>query len=360
MVKALLAIKALMNDPEFRRRRRGSGFSARSETDSREGFGRMLPWLIRLVPLLVLWLVLAGCNQREPQLRIGANVWPGYEAMFLARSLGYYDSGPIQLLDFPSSTEVLRAYRNRAIDVAAVTADEALLLAETDPDQQIVLVCDFSNGADVLLAKPEFKSIRDLRGHRIGVEAGALGAYFLARALASEGMTARDVTLLHVPLDEHEDVYLSGKVDAVVTFEPRRTRLLAAGARILFDSSRLPGEILDVLVTRNEVASRRRDALSALVDGWFRALEYLRQHPVESARLVVDREHLKPEEFLAALKLIQQPDRAGNARLLGPGTNNLLGTLRRLSGVMVENKLLGAPVDPAPLLNDHFVRQHKP
>lgn len=349
-----------MNDPAPRCGPGCSFPSARSGTCARAGWGQILSWFIRLVPLLVLWLVLAGCNQWEPQLRVGANVWPGYEALFLARSLGHYDSRPIQLLDFPSSTEVLRAYRNRAIDVAAVTADEAMLLAETDPDQQIVLVCDFSNGADVLLAKPEFKKLRDLRGQRIGVEAGALGAYFLARALASEGMAARDVTLLQVPLDEHEEAYLSGRVEAVVTFEPLRTRLSAAGARILFDSSRLPGEILDVLVTRKEVTSRRREALATLVDGWFRGLEHQRKHPVESARLVVAREHLKPEEFQAALKLIHQPDRAGNAVLLGPGTNNLMGTLRRLSDVMVENRLLRAPVDPSPLLNDGFVRQPKP
>jgi ABC-type nitrate/sulfonate/bicarbonate transport system substrate-binding protein len=35
----------------------------------------------------------------------------------------------------------------------------------------------------------------------------------------------------------------AGVVDALVTFEPHRARLLAGGARLLFDSSQIPGEI---------------------------------------------------------------------------------------------------------------------
>ena len=173
----------------------------------------------RAMTLVLLVFALAGCDKPAPPLRVGANRWLGYEPLFLARDRGYYGGQPVQLLSFLSTTEVIRAYRNGALDVAAVTADEALLLAETLPDQRILLVCDFSLGADVILAKPQFPSLPDLKGRRIGVETTALGAYMLARALARAGMTAHDVTVVPMPLDEHEAAFRQDLVDAVVTHE---------------------------------------------------------------------------------------------------------------------------------------------
>jgi len=74
-----------------------------------------------------------------PPLRVGTNVWPGFEGFYLARDLGYFDDTPVQMVEFGSSSEVLRAYRNGDLEVAALTLDETLLLAETNPQVRIVL-----------------------------------------------------------------------------------------------------------------------------------------------------------------------------------------------------------------------------
>ena len=309
----------------------------------------------RAMTLVLLVFALAGCDKPAPPLRVGANIWPGYEPLFLARDLGYYGGQPVQLLSFLSTTEVIRAYRNGALDVAAVTADEALMLAETLPDQRILLVCDFSLGADVILAKPQFPSLPDLKGRRIGVETTALGAYMLARALARAGMTAHDVTVVPMPLDEHEAAFRQDRVDAVVTFEPSRSRLLAAGAVPVFDSSQIPGEIVDVLLTRAEKMDAARQPLTALVRGWFKALDYLRQNPADAARRMALRQQLTPEALVGSLQLLKFPDREANLRLLGASTNNLATTLRQLSAIMREHKLLERPFDPAALPDPRFI-----
>lgn len=110
----------------------------------------------------------------------------------------------MKFLEYPSTTEVMRAFRGRELEAAAVTLDEVLMLARSDADFSIVLVFDYSNGADALLSKPSIKSIRDLRGRKVGAETGALGAYVLARALKTEGLKAEDITVVHLPVDEHE------------------------------------------------------------------------------------------------------------------------------------------------------------
>ena len=65
----------------------------------------------------VLLLSLFGCmGQPDTALRIGTNVWIGSEPLYLARDLGRLDSDSVQLVEYPSASEVLRAFRNEAID----------------------------------------------------------------------------------------------------------------------------------------------------------------------------------------------------------------------------------------------------
>ncbi len=226
--------------------------------------------LIGLISLLV------SCAATPPRpLRVAVNSWPGYETLYLSKNLGHYDNTPIQLVDFASGTEEVRAYQNGSVEAAALSLDQVLVLATTHPDVRIVTVMDFSHGGDVILAKPEFSTLNALKGKRIGVEANALGAYIITRALQQAEMSPKDVEIVSLGVSEHERAFKTGRVDAVVTFGPARTRLLAKGAKQLFDSTQIPGEIVDVLVMREAVLSE--PAAIALVQGRFRALAALVQ-----------------------------------------------------------------------------------
>lgn len=302
----------------------------------------------------------SGCLQSPTPLRVGTNVWPGYEPLFLARQLGLFPRDRVQVLELPSATEVIAAYRNRAIDVAAVTADEALHLEETMPGQRILLVCDVSLGADVILAKPPVADMKGLRGRRVAVESGALGAYVLSRALELAGMTPTEVVPVALPIHEHEGAYVEGLVDAAVTFEPVRSRLLAQGARIVFDSSRIPGEILDVLLTREDVVKENARELTALMRGWFQALDRLNADPEGTAAMAAERERITPEAFLAARRLLEIPDLARNRQLLSPGPEGLEGPLRRLAATLLEHRLLSRPVPVEGMLEGRFLQEVRP
>jgi NitT/TauT family transport system substrate-binding protein len=335
-------------------------------TEGRQRTGsRFLEWMVRhfqsssrRTPILVVALLVgvwAGCREPVQPLRVGCNMWPGYEPLHLAQELGLYDQHSVQVIRFPSATEVIRAYRNRVIDVAAVTADEALLVAETQPDQRIILVLDFSKGADAIIANPKFPSMNALRGHRIGLEPNALGAYMLARALETAGMAVSNVVVVPVGLESHEVSLLSNRVDAIVTFEPRRSRLLAAGMISVFDSSRIPGEIVDVLLTHEELTRSNRKELRGLLHGWFRALNYMKGNPGDAIARLARRERMNPSEFQKLLADLDLPDRAANLGLLGSATNSLRGTLKRLSDEMISHKLMENAVDPSRILDPTLV-----
>ncbi|TAE54249.1 MAG: nitrate ABC transporter [Oscillatoriales cyanobacterium] len=304
-------------------------------------------------------VILASCTKAEAPLRVGANVWPGYETLYLARSLGYYDNTPIRLVDYPSGTEEVRAYRNGEIEAAGISIDQALVLAATNPDVKIVVVMDFSNGGDVILGKPEIPNLQGLKNRPVGVESTALGAFIITRALEQKGMSPKDIKIVSLGVSEHERAFKDGKVDAVVTFGYARTKLLAVGAKQLFDSSQIPGEIVDVLIVRDDVINKQPKALQALVDGRFRALDYLTKNPQDAAIRIAPRTGVTPEQFLESLKGLSSPSLQENQKLLGKTDPSLLNGVKRLSQVMLENKLLPKAVNPAPLLDDKLVKKVK-
>ncbi|MBI5767320.1 MAG: ABC transporter substrate-binding protein [Verrucomicrobia bacterium] len=315
---------------------------------------RSFPWRASVVALT---LGLAACGEAPASLRVGANIWPGYGPLFVAESLGHYHAPRVQIFSFPNATDVMRAYRSRAIDVAAVTADEALALAQTDPEQRIILVCDASNGADMILAKPPVATVADLRGRTVAMEAGALGAYMLARALQAGGVKDSEVTVHSRGADTMHTGYDDSRVDAVVAFDPVATQILQRGARKIFDSSQIPGEILDVLVTRRSVIERQPANVQQLVDGWFLAVGFLKDNPAEAGRRVASRGRLPPDTYPAALRTIEIFDAPRNARFFTTAAGALPAQLRSLHDVMIEHKLLSAPVPLAPLPDGRFVTQ---
>jgi NitT/TauT family transport system substrate-binding protein len=124
-----------------------------------------------------LLFTLFACTQTpQPIFKIGTNMWPGYEPLYLARALNHLDSQKVQLVEFTSTSEVIRAFRNGTIDGAAVTLDETLLIIEAGIDAKVILVFDVSAGGDVIVGKPEIRSMAEARGKRVGFENTALGS----------------------------------------------------------------------------------------------------------------------------------------------------------------------------------------
>ena len=170
---------------------------------------------------------------REPEtaLRIGTNVWIGSEPLYLARELGHLDPAAVQLVEYPSASEVLRAFRNQAIDGMVISLDELFGLAADGLQPRIILVVDVSHGADVVVGRRGMKTMRDLKGKSVAVESGALGAFVLSRALALNGMQASDVNVVHLESNEQPSAFEKGQVDGAVTFDPYRAQFLQGRRR---------------------------------------------------------------------------------------------------------------------------------
>jgi NitT/TauT family transport system substrate-binding protein len=304
----------------------------------------------------MLWLGLPGCRRKNEQpLRVAAHIWPGYEFMFMAQREGLLDSGLVSLRETASASESIEALSKGEVDAAALTLDEVLRARAAGVRISVVLVFDISAGADVVLGRPGMQQLREIKGRRIGVEQGALGALMLAKMLQAAGLQRGDVRVVPLTIDQHEAAWLQGDVDVLVCYPPASSRLLNAGAVNLFDSRQLPDTIVDVLAVRQEELKEKSEAVRHLVSAHMRMLHQLNHNPQDSSFRMAHHLGIPAGEVLASFRGLVLPDRDNNRRLLGGDKPVLQGSARSLSEVMFREKLLPQPDQLEALIRGDFL-----
>jgi NitT/TauT family transport system substrate-binding protein len=301
---------------------------------------------LRALTLVLLASLLVAC-QAPPQapVRLVLNPWVGYDPFVLAREQDLLDRNEIRVVEMISYSETLRAFRNGLAEAVALTLDDALRLADRGVDLRIVLLLSESKGADAVLARPGIETPDGLRGGTVALEDTAVGQLVLDRMLVAGGLSRQDVTTSHVEAHLHAEFLRSGRIDAVITFEPMKSQLAAAGFPVVFDSRAMPGEIIDVLAVRPELPERR---VKALRDAWQRGLAAMLADPDATAQLLAAGAGLMPQAYLDALDGLRFFSAIDDQALLTP--ESLSAHTGGLVELLLELELLRAPPDWGALL----------
>lgn len=180
------------------------------------------------------------------------------------------------------------------------------------------MVFNVSAGADALLAREPIGSLSQLQGRRIGVESSAVGELILRRILDKAGLTRDDVTVVDMPIDQHLSAWRSGRVDALVSYEPTVAQLRREGAIRLMDSREFPDLIFDVLAVRRDRLVDIKKPLKGLIKGHFLALDHLRFNRPDAIYRIADAESITVQDVRAALAGVRLPDLTANRRYLAP------------------------------------------
>lgn len=291
---------------------------------------------------LALTQTLIGCDGLTDQpISIAAHVWPGYEPMFLARNEGWLDTNQVRLVETVSATESLQALAEGKVDGAALTLDETLKVRATGLQLTVVMIFNISAGADMLVARPHIKNLVDLKGQRVGFEPSSVGEVLLGEILLLAGLSRPDIKLTHLNVDQHRDAWSRNQVDALITYEPVASQLLAQDAVKLFDSRQTPNTIIDVLSIRSDMLDySHASALRHLIAAHFRALDHLNSNPQDSAYRIASHLGLPAAQVLAAFKGLVLPDASNNYRMLAGSAPELLTSAGKLSNIMVNNGVL--------------------
>ena len=263
--------------------------------------------LFNSIVVFSLFLLLASCAKEPDQktIRLGINPWPGYEFLYLADQKNFFkeEGLDIELVELAALANIKRAFEQGRIDAMASTIIEAVEVSlHSEQKIDVVLIPDFSNGGDVILANKPLISIADLKGKKIGVELGLLGSFILSQALAKNGLSLDDVTMVNVEQLDAKNQLLSENVAAVVTYPPFATEILRQDSvNQIFSTADIPGDVIDVVVVRKNTLINPARWQQNLFTAWQRALDFTKSNPDEAYKIMATREGISVAEFQAAL-----------------------------------------------------------
>ncbi|ALS97378.1 ABC transporter substrate-binding protein [Lacimicrobium alkaliphilum] len=233
---------------------------------------------------ILLVFLISACSP-GPELNIAGNHWLGYQPYYLAADSQWSESGTRVRANFTqlsSTTHVLRVLANGQLDGALLTLDEAITFEQrADLGLCVAMVLSASKGADALVVNPDivdpdsgdFSNLKT-----IGYESSALGGYMFRRIKEKLALDENRVVSRLLQPASHFRALSEGQVDGVITFEPYLSKLLQAGFKVAFDSTDISGEIIDILVMREDVwRNNKRSVQQVIWQYWPVGLNLLEQ-----------------------------------------------------------------------------------
>jgi NitT/TauT family transport system substrate-binding protein len=182
----------------------------------------------------------------------------------------------VQINDY---VESINQYTAGKFDGCTMTNMDALTIpAAGGVDSTSIITGDFSNGNDGIVLKSG-KSLADLKGQKINLVEFSVSHYLLARALGTAGLTERDIKTVNTS-DADIVAAFSGSADvtSVVTWNPQLQEVVKVpGSVKVFNSSQIPGEIMDLMVLNTKTIGDNPKLGKALIGAWYETINLMRQ-----------------------------------------------------------------------------------
>jgi NitT/TauT family transport system substrate-binding protein len=143
-------------------------------------------------------------------------------------------------------------------------------------DSTALIVGDFSNGNDGVVLKGKGKKLEDIKGQKVNLVELSVSHYLLVRGLSGIGMRERDVKIVNTSDADVVAAFSTPSSTAVATWKPQLATILAMpNAQLVFDSSKIPGEILDLMVVNTATLTANPKLGKALVGAWYEIMSLM-------------------------------------------------------------------------------------
>ncbi|MEL6201842.1 MAG: putative urea ABC transporter substrate-binding protein [Pseudomonadota bacterium] len=179
----------------------------------------------------------------------------------------------VEIVQINDYVESINQYTAGQYDGCSMTNMDALSIpAGGGVDTTALIVGDFSNGNDGIVLK-EGDSVEALAGQNVNLVELSVSHYLLARALDGVGLSERDLTVVNTSDADMIAAYATSDVTSVVTWNPLLSEIEATpGSTKVFDSSNIPGEIIDIMMVNTETLAANPDFGKALTGAWYEVM----------------------------------------------------------------------------------------
>jgi NitT/TauT family transport system substrate-binding protein len=318
--------------------------------------------ILRLGSAALGLITTCGLLRAEP-LKIAYSDWPGWIAWEIGIQKGWFKEAGVEVdfqwFDYVPSMD---AYVAGKVDAVCMTNGDALVTGATGKPSVGIVINDFSNGNDMIVAAPGIGSIKELKGKKVGLEEGFVEHLLLLTGLEKNGMKLEDVTIVNTPTNETPQVFASKAVDAIGAWQPNSGQALKAvpGSKPVFTSADAPGIIYDLLYVSPESLEKRRDDWAKVVKVWYKIADYMRdeENLDDVLKILSARVKISPEEYEPFLKgtYILTLDEALKRWEKADGLGSVYGSSKVVDDFNVRFKVYEKPQDTTKYLDPSLTK----
>lgn len=239
-----------------------------------------------LIPLFL--AVSAFAAAEKPVFTVGWSVYAGWTPYHYLNKSGilrkwaekYNITIKVQRFDYAPS---LDAFVAKNIDACTMTNMEALdMPAASGVPTTAIIIGDYSNGNDAVLVRNGL-TLNALAGKKMLLVQKTVSEYLFDRAMTMNNLRdqIKKVRMVNTSDSDIATAFISdSSASAVVTWKPLVSQILKQkGITSLFNSSQVPGEILDLTVVRTEVLNRPDGSgqrfAKALTGAWYELMSLM-------------------------------------------------------------------------------------
>ena len=183
----------------------------------------------------------------------------------------------IEVVVFDSPTDGKNAVVTKSVDFGTFGIAAAILgAAAGEPVVVVGSMCNKGMGV-ISKAGSALKTIKDLKGKKVGIWPGSTQEVFIMERLKMEGMSIKDVTAVRVPFGEMPTMLQRGDIDAYVGAEPAPGLSISSGVGQLveYPYSTPMGGLNMIFATHTDTVAKNPDLVKAMLKTQRQAVEFM-------------------------------------------------------------------------------------
>jgi NitT/TauT family transport system substrate-binding protein len=182
-------------------------------------FVRLASAFTGLAAVATLW-----SDARAEPIKIAHAIWAGYGPVFVAQEKGFFaqEGVEVTMINIDDRDAAFAALADGDVDAVLNTVDALVRETLESSDRYVaVLALDESLGGDGIVAHKDIRSIADLEGRMVGVDAsGTVSEFYLNVLLKEAGLSQDDIEVVALSAEDAGNAFVLGDIDVAVTCSP--------------------------------------------------------------------------------------------------------------------------------------------
>ena len=255
----------------------------------------------------------------------------------------------LEVIVFDSPTDGKNAVITKSVDFGTFGIAAGILGAAVG--EPVVVVGAMSNKGMGVIAKAgsDIRSVKDLKGKKVGIWPGSTQEVFILERLKMEGLSVKDISSVRVPFGEMPAMLARGDIDAYVGAEPGPGLSISTGAGQLveYPYGTAMGGLNMIFATHADTAAKNPDLVLAMLKTQRKAVEFM----TENTPAVVD---MSVQKLGANRAAVDQALGARNVEYVWKLDDKVQGQARTYAQHMLDLKQIRALPDFGKFLDPKF------